>query len=85
LGTALDVRGVRSAGNLAADVEGDIEDVAGVMKITKIRVRYRFRIPAGSREKIDRVLHSYAEQCPAYQSVKGCIECTWKADIEEIM
>jgi hypothetical protein len=78
------VRGVRSAGNLAADVEGDIEDVGGVMKITRIRVRYRFRIPAGTREKIGRVLDSYAEQCPAYQSVKGCIECTWEADIEEI-
>jgi uncharacterized OsmC-like protein len=77
------VRGVRSAGNLAADVEGDIEEVGGVMRITRIRLRYRFRIPAGSREKIDRVLHSYAEQCPAYQSVKGCIECTWGADIEE--
>jgi uncharacterized OsmC-like protein len=77
------VRGVRSAGNLAADVEGDIEEVGGVMKITRIRLRYRFRIPAGSREKIDRALHSYAEQCPAYQSIKGCIECTWVADIEE--
>jgi uncharacterized OsmC-like protein len=77
------VRGVRSAGNLAADVEGDIEDVGGVMRITRIRLRYRFRIPAASREKTDRVLHSYAEQCPAYQSVKGCIECTWEADIEE--
>jgi organic hydroperoxide reductase OsmC/OhrA len=78
------VRGVRSAGNLAADVEGDIEEVGGVMKITKIRLRYRFRIPAGSREKIERVLNSYAEQCPAFQSVKGCIECTWGADIDEI-
>ncbi len=78
------MRGVQSAGNLAAEVEGDIEDVGGVMKITRIRVRYRFRIPAGTREKIERLLDSYAEQCPAYQSVKGCIECTWGADIEEI-
>jgi uncharacterized OsmC-like protein len=78
------VRGVRSAGNLRADVEGDIEDVAGVMKITRIRIRYRFRIPAGTRQKIERLLDSYAEQCPAYQSVKGCIECTWGAEIEEI-
>jgi organic hydroperoxide reductase OsmC/OhrA len=77
------VRGVRSAGNLVSDVEGDIEDMGGVLRITKIRVRYRFRIPAGSREKIDRVLGSYAEQCPAYQSVKGCIECTWEAAIQE--
>ena len=78
------MRGVGSASNLAADVEGDIEDVGGVMKITKIRLRYRFRIPAGTREKIERLLDTYAEQCPAYQSVKGCIECTWGADIEEI-
>ena len=78
------MRGVRSAANLTADVEGDIEDVGGVMKITRIRLRYRFRIPVGTREKTERVLNSYAEQCPAYQSVKGCIECTWAADIEEI-
>jgi hypothetical protein len=77
------VRGVRSAGNLTADVEGDIEDVGGVMRITRIRLRYRFRSPAGLREKIERVLEGYAEQCPAYQSVKGCIECTWRADMED--
>lgn len=78
------MRGVRSAGNLAADVEGDIEEVDGVMRITKIRIRYRFKIPARTREKIERVLGSYAEQCPAYLSVKGCIDCTWQAAIEEI-
>jgi uncharacterized OsmC-like protein len=77
------VRGVKSAENLVAQVEGDIEDVGGVMKITRIRLHYRFRIPAGTREKVDRLLGSYAEMCPAYQSVKGCIECSWDADIEE--
>jgi uncharacterized OsmC-like protein len=77
------VRGVKSAGNLVAQVEGDIEDVNGVMKIAKIRLRYRFKIPSGTREKVDRVLASYAEKCPAYQSVKGCIECSWEAEIEE--
>jgi uncharacterized OsmC-like protein len=77
------VRGIQSASNLVAQVEGDIEDVDGVMRITRIRLRYRFKAPAGSREKVDRVLASYAEQCPAYQSVKGCIECSWEAEIEE--
>jgi uncharacterized OsmC-like protein len=77
------VRGVRSADNLTANVEGDIEDVGGVMRITRIRLRYRFRILAGTREKLERLLDSYAEQCPAYQSVKGCIECTWEAEMEE--
>ena len=77
------MRGVRSAENLVAQVEGDIEDVGGVLKITRIRLHYRFRIPAGTREKVDRLLESYAEKCPAYQSVKGCIACSWDADIEE--
>jgi uncharacterized OsmC-like protein len=76
---------VRSAGNLTADVEGDIEDLGGVMRITRIRLRYKFRAPAGLRERIERILENYAEQCPAYQSVKGCIECTWGADIEETL
>jgi hypothetical protein len=77
------VRGIKSADNLVAQVEGDIEDVDGVMRITKIRLQYRFQVPVGSREKVDRLLAGYAEQCPAYQSVKGCIECSWGADVVE--
>ena len=77
------MREVKSAGNLVAGVEGDIEDVDGVLRITKIRLRYRFKIPPGSRDKVDRALETYAEKCPAYQSVKGCIACSWEAVIEE--
>jgi len=66
-----------------AHVEGDIENVDGVLRITKIRLRYRFKIPAGSRETVERAVESYAERCPAYQSVKGCIDCTWDAEIVE--
>ncbi len=68
---------------MTADVEGDVEDVDGVLKITTIRLHYRLRIPSGSREKVDRALENYAEKCPAYQSVKGCIACSWDAEIEE--
>ena len=77
------MREIKSADNLVAQVEGDIEDVDGVMRITRIRLHYRFKIPPGMREKVDRVLASYAEKCPAYQSVKGCIECSWDAEILE--
>jgi uncharacterized OsmC-like protein len=84
LGTVLDVRGITSAGNLVAQVEGDIEEVDSVLRITKIRLKYRFKVPAGTREKAERALAVYAEKCPAYQSVKGCIECSWEADMEEV-
>jgi uncharacterized OsmC-like protein len=77
------VRGIQSADNLVAQVEGDIEDVDGVMRITKIRLHYRFKIPPGTRYKVERVLASYADTCPVYQSVKGCIECSWDAEVEE--
>lgn len=71
------MRQIPAVDNLVADVEGDIEDVDGVLKITQIRLHYRLKIPAGSREKAERALATYADKCPAYQSVKGCIECTW--------
>jgi len=77
------VREITSAENLVADVEGDIEDVDGVLKITRIRLHYRIKVPAGKREKAERALDTYAEKCPAYQSVKGCIECSWEAEIVE--
>ncbi|MCH7726965.1 MAG: OsmC family protein [Planctomycetes bacterium] len=77
------MRQIKSAENLVAEVEGDIEEVDGVLKITKIRLHYRLKIPPGSREKVDRALESYAEKCPAYQSVKGCIDCSWNVEVEE--
>jgi uncharacterized OsmC-like protein len=78
------VRQVPSAENLTADVEGDIEDVNGVLRITQIRLHYHIKAPAEKREAIERLLGHYAEACPAYQSVKGCIDCSWTAEIEDI-
>lgn len=77
------MRQVPSAGNLTAEVEGDIEDVAGVLKITRIRLHYRLKAPPEAQEKIDRVLATYAKACPAYQSVRGCIDCSWELEMVE--
>ncbi|MEK6236259.1 MAG: OsmC family protein [Planctomycetales bacterium] len=83
LGAALDARGISSAENLIALVEGDIEDVDGVLRITTIRLAFQLTAPAGNQEKIDRALASYAEMCPAYQSVKGCIDCSWTLQVSD--
>jgi hypothetical protein len=32
---------------------------------------------------VERALAVYAEGCPAYQSIKGCIDVTWEADFSE--
>ena len=69
--------------NLKAAVEGDIEAVEGVLRITRIRLRYEATIPKGTRDGVDRALEVYADNCPAYQSVKGCIDVSWEADFTE--
>ncbi len=66
-----------------AEVEGDIEDVDGIIRVTTIRVHYRAAIPRGSREKAERALEVYAAKCPAYMSVKDCLEVTSTAEFEE--
>ena len=66
-----------------ADVEGDIEDVAGVLKITQIRVTYHLKVPPGKTGDTRDALASYLVQCPAAQSVIGCIAIHHDAVIEE--
>ena len=83
MGGALDARGIASAENLKSEVEGDIEDLDGVLRITRIRIKYHIRIPTGTRDKAERALAGYADKCPAYQSVKECIAVTWEADLTE--
>lgn len=71
------MRQIPTANNLVADVEGDIAEVDGVLRITRIHLTFRLEVPAGSQETLDRVRNRFAEKCPAYQSVKDCIACSW--------
>lgn len=57
-----------------ADVEGDIENVNGVLKITQIRVTYHLKIPRDKSKDAQDALSAYLTRCPAAQSVIGCIQ-----------
>lgn len=72
-----------SAENLVAEVTGNIAEKNGVLKITGIHLIYHFKIPFGMTDKAQRALALYSDHCPAYQSVKGCIDCSWEASIVE--
>jgi organic hydroperoxide reductase OsmC/OhrA len=66
-----------------ASVEGDIEDVNGVLKITEIRVHYDITVPPGKRTEARQVFEQYLPHCPGAQSVIGCIQIKHNAQIKE--
>jgi organic hydroperoxide reductase OsmC/OhrA len=67
-----------------ADVEGDIENVNNVLKITQIRAAYHLKVPKGKVSDAREAFSSYLNFCPAAQSVIGCIHIRDNIDIEEL-
>jgi organic hydroperoxide reductase OsmC/OhrA len=72
-----------SADRYRAEVEGDIENVGGVLKITKIRVHYSLKAPQHKKEVAEQALAAYLPSCPAAQSVIGCIEISHRLTLLE--
>jgi len=67
-----------------ADVEGDIENVNNVLKITQIRVKYHLKVTKGKVGEVKEAFSSYLTSCPAAQSVIGCIKIKDDLIIDEI-
>ena len=67
-----------------AEVEGDIENVDNVLKITRIRVRYHLRVDPEKMADAKEAFSSYLIRCPAAQSVMGCIQIKDDLIIDEI-
>jgi len=78
------VRGITSAENLVTHVEGKVEEIDGLVRITSLHLGYRLKAPAAERSTVDRVLRVHADKCPAYLSVKDSIKCSWDVEVEEV-
>jgi uncharacterized OsmC-like protein len=84
LNGALEVRGIKlDADAIRADVEGTNEIRDGMPTLTRIHLHYTLRIPAGTREAVDRALARHREKCPTAASLRGAVEVDWTADIAE--
>jgi organic hydroperoxide reductase OsmC/OhrA len=84
LNGALEARGIRlDADAIVADVEGVNELVGGIIRLTRVNVHYSLRIPAGSRETVDRALARHREKCPSAVSLAAAVRVEWTADIHE--
>jgi len=85
LNGALEVRQVKlPVDGIRAEVEGVNENHDGIPVLTEVRIRYTLRIPAGSRETVDRALARHQDKCPTANSLKGTVAISWSAEIEEV-
>ncbi len=85
LNGALEVRGISLLPeHIVADVDGINEMRDGLPVLTEVRIRYRLRIPAGSRDVVDRALARHQSKCPTAATLEGAVAVSWEADIEEL-
>jgi organic hydroperoxide reductase OsmC/OhrA len=68
-----------------AVVTGDIEDVDGVLKITRINVSYWLKLPKEKRTEAKDALGAYLTLCPGAQSVIGCIDINHELTMEDLI
>ena len=70
LNGALEARQVKLEGDaMTCSVEGVNEVREGLPVLTTVRLHYRLRIPAGTREVVDRALAKHQEKCPTAASL----------------
>ena len=84
LNGALEVRGIGLAPeDITAEVRGVNELRDRLPVLTRVEIAYRLRIPAGSRETVERTLSRHQDKCPTAATLAGAVEVSWTADIEE--
>ena len=82
---ALDVRQVKIEGDaITAKAEGISELRDGLPVLSEVRILYGLRIPAGTRETVERALARHQDKCPTARSLKDAITMSWTAEIEEV-
>jgi uncharacterized OsmC-like protein len=86
LAGALEARQIAAyGGSLETEVEGDIEEGEHkVLLLTRVRIKYRLKIPRGKREQAERALSLHHSRCPVSQSVERGIRVEWSAEIAEV-
>ena len=76
---------IRTFENLyQATVTGDIEDVEGILKVTRIKVNYSLKAPEDKWKDAEEALGTYLPLCPGAQSVIGCIDISHELNLEPL-
>jgi uncharacterized OsmC-like protein len=85
LAGALEARHIAAYdGSLETEVEGDIEEGDNkVLLLTKVHIKYKMKLPQGTRAQAERALALHHARCPVSQSVERGIHVEWSAEITE--
>ena len=84
LNGALEAREVRlDPEAMMAAVMGFNEIVDRLPVLTRIEIEYRLRIPEGTRDVVDWALELHQSKCPTAATLRGAVDVTWTAEIEE--
>lgn len=84
LNGALEARQVKLPSEaVQCEVQGVNQIRDGLPVLTEVHVHYRLRIPAGTREVVDRALARHLDRCPTAATLKGAVSVTWSADVTE--
>jgi organic hydroperoxide reductase OsmC/OhrA len=67
-----------------AEVRGDIEEVNGIVKITRMNVEYFLKAPPEKHDEAKKAFENYLLLCPAAQSVIGCIDIQHKLNLSNV-
>ena len=63
-------------------MEGDIDAVDGVLRITKIRVAYHLKCSDDQMDAVNRAYDHHPIKCPAYMTLRGVIDFTLSLETE---
>jgi organic hydroperoxide reductase OsmC/OhrA len=84
LSTALVGRGIPATpGKVVADVEADVERIDRLAVLSRVRLKYRLKVPPGKRQAAERAVAVHEQGCPISQSLRRGIAVEWSSDIEE--
>ena len=81
---ALEARQVKlSNDDVRCEVEGVNVVRDGMPVLVEVKLRYRLRIPPGTRETVERALARHLEKCPTAASLRGAVAVSWEAELAE--
>ncbi len=65
-----------------SNVEGDIDAVDSILRITKVRITYHLKCSEDKMDTVKRAYEHHPKKCPAYMTFRDVIDFTLNLETE---